>query len=84
VIAKWYRIVAVDDGSQVTSPPDGERPHRDVTLDGPDWNTQMLPGGGYRFDDLNPSTGEWEMAAAIFDGVVAVYDKTMQLDLTGR
>lgn len=85
VVAKWYRIVAVDDGSQVTSPPDGELPHRDVTLDGPDWNTQMLPGGGYRFDDLNTSTtNEWEMAAAIFDGVVAVYDKTMQLDLTGR
>lgn len=90
VVAKWYRIVAVDDGSQVTSPPDGELPHRDVTLDGPDWNTELLPtppfaANSRRFDNLNSDVrGEWMMAAAIFDGVVAVYDKTMQLDLTGR
>lgn len=73
VIAKWYRIVAVDDGSR----PD----HREVTLDGPDWlttpNALVSLGTG---DENEPIYA----TAAIFDGVVAVYDKTMQLDLTGN
>jgi hypothetical protein len=73
VIAKWYRIVAVDDGSEPT--------HRDVTLDGPDWPTDpnALWTLGQNLEGENITT-----TAAIFDGVVAVYDKTMQLDLTGN
>jgi hypothetical protein len=73
VIAKWYRIVAVDDGSEPT--------HRDVTLDGPDWptNPNALRTLGQNDEGVNITT-----TAAIFDGVIAVYDKTMQLDLTGN
>lgn len=70
-VAKWYRIVSVDDGSEPN--------HRDVTLDGPDWNPAQFQSLG------DNSEGEpIHATAAIFDGVVAVYDKTMQLDLTGN
>jgi len=77
VVAKWYRIVSVDDGAGIDEP--GE-PHRDITLDGPDWNTSPMEPGKFKFDDLNPSTnGEWDMAASVFDGVIAVYDRTVTL-----
>lgn len=72
-VAKWYRIVTVDDGSR----PD----HRDVTLDGPDWNPGHFAVLG---SDVGDEGEDIHAAASIFDGVVAVYDKTMQLDLTGR
>jgi hypothetical protein len=85
VVAKWYRIVSVDDGSGVTDPPAGEDPHRDVTLDGADWNTLASAGGNMRFDDLNPGTnGEVDLAASIFDGVVAVYERTVRIDSLGK
>ncbi len=87
VVAKWYRIVSVDDGSGVTDPPAGEDPHRDVTLDGADWNTTQLPSpapaNSFTFDDLNPG-GEVDLAASIFDGVVAVYERTVRIDSLGK
>lgn len=71
VVAKWYRVIAVDDGAAVSDP---TLARRDVTLDGPDWDSNQ-------FVDLNSGLGGRQSAAAIIDGVVSVHEKTVQIDL---
>ncbi|MDZ4780880.1 MAG: hypothetical protein SGJ19_11555 [Planctomycetia bacterium] len=77
VVAKWYRIVSVDDGSGVTDPPSGEDPHRDVTLDGADWDMN-------RFVALASGPEGDSTSASIFDGVIAVYERTVRIDSLGN
>jgi hypothetical protein len=66
---RWYKVVGTGPVQQVyqSSPPTY---YRNVTLSGPDWNpgTAGTPTATY---------------ASIFDGVVAVYEKEMELEQSG-
>jgi hypothetical protein len=66
-VHKWYRVVSTSEMQSTASPW-----VVDVTLAGPDWN------GGV-FNDME-SGGFTTMFATICDGVVGVFEKTIQLD----
>jgi type II secretory pathway pseudopilin PulG len=91
-VAEWYRIVAVDDGSGLTS----AAPYLNVTLAGTDWpqppaptwpinfgtiQANYLTTPGVQFVDLNSMYGQNIYTyATIIDGVVGVYQKTISFD----
>ena len=74
----WYRWYKVTGSGPVqlnsaTSPPSY---YRNVTLSGPDWNPGQSPSG-------TPPGTPIPTYASIFDGVVAVYEKEMELEQSG-
>jgi hypothetical protein len=83
-VFKWYRIAAVGDGPTWTDENGGEWV-QDVTLDGPDWYvTDAFTGmgaGNPTFLDAD-KTGNMPPTvwAALFDGIIAVGQKTMPLE----
>ena len=93
-VADWYRIVAVDDASNLQT-----YGTRNVTLQGPDWpqpinqqssinfNTlQQTPIPGVQFVNLNPASNPILHGmpiytyATVVQGVVGVFQKTITLD----
>jgi hypothetical protein len=66
-VHKWYRVVSTSEMQSTASPW-----IVDVTLSGPDWNASA-------FRDVD-GTGGKTMFATICDGVVGVFEKTVQLD----
>ena len=63
---KWYRIVSVEDEVQ---PPTGGGYTRWITLAGPDWAPSLKAPPG-------PSK-TW---VSLFEGAIAVYEKTMRIE----
>ena len=88
MLADWYRIVAVDDGSALTNPPPPFTPFRSVTLHGSDWRTLDASGNPIQFAPLTtltytaPFSGTVHVSvfATFVEGVIGVYQKTITLD----
>ena len=80
---KWYRVVGVNAEVKgpywYSPPPNNPNPPpppgwvRQVTLAGPDWNPQTD----------NNKLDQYKTQAFLFDGVIAVYERTMKLEGPG-
>lgn len=68
-IFKWYRVVAAEFVDESSPPP--AAPGQSVTLAGPDW--EFAP-------TQSPTYDNEQTYACLFDGVVAVYERTIQLE----
>ena len=69
-IYRWYRVVATDNAPEIETIGTTDMWVRYLTLDGPDWDpSELNPVGG---------TGFSGTYAVLIDGVVAVFERTMQ------
>ena len=65
---RWYKVVATGPVEQHINPGNPTTYYRNVTLSGPDWT---------------PGTAIVQPYASIFDGVVAVYEREIDLEQSG-
>lgn len=76
-VLAWYRIAAVDEGTQGGAAGPWSRY---VTLAGPDWPARVVNGQTI-YEDADTSTnGLPTVYATIFEGVAAVHEQTIKLE----
>lgn len=73
-VYRWYRVVATDNAPEVLVVGGTEMWVRYLTLDGPDWN----PTEFCNIDGTPSPANLTDTYAVLVDGVVAVFERTMQ------